>query len=76
MVQELGEVVSLKQNKQLVLWDGTTGEGTELVVNSPSGLILRGAYEGASIAINGVCTTVVEIDERTFKVDRIFNARS
>ena len=70
IIEELGEVVSLNKNKHLVLWDGTTGEGTELVVRSPSGLILLGAYEGASISINGVCTTAVEFDESTFKVDQ------
>ena len=33
-----------------------------------NGVVLDGAYEGASIAINGVCTTVVVFDEETFKV--------
>jgi len=68
IVEEMGEVVSLKSNPELTLWDGSVGEGTELVVKSPSGLTLEGAYLGASISINGVCTTVVEFDESTFKV--------
>mmetsp|Transcript_35101 Transcript_35101/g.71566 ORF Transcript_35101/g.71566 Transcript_35101/m.71566 type:complete len:282 (-) Transcript_35101:278-1123(-) len=68
IVEEMGEVVSLTTNPALTLWDGSVGEGTELVVRSPSGVILEGSYEGASIAINGVCTTVVVFDEHTFKV--------
>jgi riboflavin synthase len=68
IVEELGEVVSLTTNPELTLWDGSIGEGTELVVKSPSRVILEGAYEGASIAINGVCTTVVIFDDSTFKV--------
>ena len=33
-----------------------------------NGVVLDGAYEGASISINGVCTTVVTFDSNTFKV--------
>mmetsp|Transcript_23130 Transcript_23130/g.52167 ORF Transcript_23130/g.52167 Transcript_23130/m.52167 type:complete len:234 (-) Transcript_23130:59-760(-) len=68
IVEEMGEVVSLTENAEMTLWDGSVGQGTELVVRSPSGIVLDGAYEGASIAINGVCTTVVVFDEHTFKV--------
>jgi len=68
IVEEMGEVVSLKSSAEMTLWDGSVGEGTELVVKSPSGLVLDGAYEGASIAINGVCTTVVVFDDHSFKV--------
>lgn len=68
IVEEMGTVESLTTNPALTLWDGSVGEGTELVVRSPSGLIVDGTYLGASIAINGVCTTVVEFDGATFKV--------
>ena len=67
-VQEMGTVESLTQNPELTLWDGSVGEGTELVIRSPSGIIVNETYLGASIAINGVCTTVVEFDDHTFKV--------
>jgi riboflavin synthase len=68
IVEEMGEVVSLSFNSSLELWDGSFGSGTELVVKSPTGLTLEGAYEGASIAINGVCTTVTSFDSTSFKV--------
>jgi riboflavin synthase len=64
----MGTVESLTRNPELTLWDGSVGEGTELVIRSPSGIIVNETYLGASIAINGVCTTVVEFDDHTFKV--------
>lgn len=64
----MGTVESLTRNPALTLWDGSVGEGTELVVRSPSGVIVDGTSLGASIAINGVCTTVVAFDDATFKV--------
>jgi riboflavin synthase alpha subunit len=39
-----------------------------LKVIKSSGVVLDGAYLGASISVNGVCTTVVEFDETKFKV--------
>lgn len=42
----------------LLLWDGSRGSGWILKVRMQKGLI--DAYEGASIAINGVCLTVLE----------------
>ena len=66
IVEEMGEVVSLESNEAMELWDGSVGEGTELVIKA--GVALDGAYEGASICVNGVCTTVVTYDSATFKV--------
>lgn len=66
IVEEMGKVESLTRNPELTLWDGSVGEGTELVVKATTAL--DGAYLGASIAINGVCTTVTELTDNTFKV--------
>ena len=65
IVEEMGQVVSLTKNEAMELWDGSVGEGTELG-SKPTGL--DGAYEGASICVNGVCTTVVTYDGSSFKV--------
>ena len=32
IVEEMGEVVSLEEKDDMVLWDGSTGSGTELTV--------------------------------------------
>lgn len=66
IVEEMGQVESLTTNPELTLWDGSVGEGTELVVKATTAL--DGAYLGASIAINGVCTTVTELTDTAFKV--------
>ena len=66
IVEEMGEVVSLTKNDAMKLWDGSVGEGTELLIKA--NVALDGAYDGASICVNGVCTTVVEYDATTFKV--------
>jgi riboflavin synthase len=66
IVEEMGQVVSLTKNEAMELWDGSVGEGTELVIKAD--VALDGAYEGASICVNGVCTTVVTYDGSSFKV--------
>ena len=63
----MGTCRSLERNPELELWDGSKGEGVELVIEGCN-TVLDGAYDGASIAINGVCTTVVEFDDNSFKV--------
>jgi len=54
--------------KDLVLWDGSKGEGVELTIKCP--LALSEAYIGCSIAVNGVCLTATELnsDVSTFRV--------
>jgi riboflavin synthase alpha subunit len=56
--EDIGVVESLKLNKEMLSWDGSTVEGVELVVKSP--LATQDAYKGCSIAINGVCLTVID----------------
>ena len=60
IIEEMGTVVSLQTDKEMLLWDGTTGEGTELIVDGP--VASDGAYIGCSIAVNGVCLTATRID--------------
>lgn len=48
----------MARESDLLLWDGSRGSGWILKVRMEKGLV--DAYEGASIAINGVCLTVLE----------------
>ena len=60
IVEELGEVISIRPT-------GDTGEAVLLTVRGP--LVSSDARHGDSIAVNGVCLTVVELDEGTFTAD-------
>ncbi|PDP88822.1 riboflavin synthase [Glycomyces fuscus] len=60
IVEELGEVVSIEAA-------GTTGEAALLTVRGP--LVSSDAGRGDSIAVNGVCLTVVGRGEGTFTAD-------
>ena len=60
IVEEMGEVVSLTRSETVKQWDGSVSEGWVLVVRGR--VVLEGAYEGCSIAVNGTCLTVVEFD--------------
>jgi len=44
IVEEMGEVVKLEQRDDMVLWDGSTGKGTELTVKA--NIVMDGAYLG------------------------------
>lgn len=66
IVEEMGTVVELEQRDDMVLWDGSTGEGTELTVKG--NIALDGAYLGCSICVNGVCLTATDLKDDTFKV--------
>ena len=66
IVEEMGEVVSLEEKDDMVLWDGSTGSGTELTVKG--NIALEGAYLGCSICVSGVCLTATELKEDQFKV--------
>lgn len=57
IVEELGTVVKLE----------TAGESARLTLRAP--LVAADAVHGASIAVNGVCLTVVDVDAGTFTVD-------
>jgi riboflavin synthase len=57
IVEELGEIVAVERGE----------ESAVLRVRGP--LVTSDAAPGASIAVNGVCLTVVELDGQTFSVD-------
>mmetsp|Transcript_26613 Transcript_26613/g.81834 ORF Transcript_26613/g.81834 Transcript_26613/m.81834 type:complete len:284 (+) Transcript_26613:404-1255(+) len=60
IVEEMGNVVSLEHDKEMTMWDGSVGRGTELVVDGP--VASDGAYIGCSIAVNGVCLTATRLN--------------
>ena len=66
IVEEMGTVLELNHVNDMVLWDGTVGSGTELVVQADT--VLQDAYLGCSICVSGVCLTVTEFDKTSFKV--------
>ena len=57
IVEELGEVVALDRD----------GDSARLTVRGP--LVVSDAVHGASIAVNGVCLTVVDVKDDAFTVD-------
>jgi riboflavin synthase len=57
IVEELGEIVALDRD----------GESARLTVRGP--LVVSDAVHGASIAVNGVCLTVVDVKDDAFTVD-------
>jgi riboflavin synthase len=57
IVEELGEVTALTDR----------GDSVRLTVRGP--LVLEGARRGDSVAVNGVCLTVVDTDGETFTAD-------
>ena len=62
IVEEMGTVVSFRERDDMVLWDGTTGSGTELAVKG--NIVMYGAYLGCSICVSGVCLTAIELDSK------------
>mmetsp|Transcript_8456 Transcript_8456/g.10848 ORF Transcript_8456/g.10848 Transcript_8456/m.10848 type:complete len:271 (-) Transcript_8456:359-1171(-) len=66
IVEEMGTVTSFEKRDDMVLWDGSTGTGTELTIEASD--VLEGAYLGCSICVSGVCLTATELSENTFKV--------
>ncbi len=59
IVEEMGTVSNLVE-------DPKTGGGVELRIACKTAL--EGAYEGCSIAVNGVCLTVTGFDQQEFTV--------
>lgn len=57
LVEELGEVVAVE----------TTGDSARMRIRGPK--VTEGAAFGDSIAVNGVCLTVTDLDAGTFAVD-------
>ena len=44
IVEEMGTVVSLEERDDMVLWDGSTGKGTELTIKGS--VVMKEAYLG------------------------------
>ena len=65
IVEDMGTVDELVQDKEMALWDGTTGLGTQLTIMSR--VAVEDAYVGCSIAVNGVCLTATEVDLQAAK---------
>ena len=59
IVEELGEIVGIEPR----------GDSVKLTVRGP--LVVQDAAHGASIAVNGVCLTVVDVGAETFTADAI-----
>ncbi|MFB4315741.1 riboflavin synthase [Actinomadura sp. 21ATH] len=59
IVEELGEIVAIEP----------AGDSAALTVHGP--LVTQDAVHGASIAVNGVCLTVVDVKDGTFTADVI-----
>ncbi|OQS05898.1 hypothetical protein THRCLA_02016 [Thraustotheca clavata] len=66
IIEEMGTCVELVEKNDMVMWDGSVSSGVVLVVEAT--LAFEGAYIGCSIAINGTCLTVTEIDETTHRL--------
>ena len=63
IVEEMGTVVSTEE-KAMTLWDGSVGQGTEMVIQGS--VALEDAYIGCSIAVDGVCLTATVLKEHEF----------
>lgn len=66
IVEEMGTVLELNQVNDMEMWDGSIGSGTEMVLQANT--VLEDAYLGCSICVSGVCLTVTEFDDKSFKV--------
>jgi riboflavin synthase len=66
IVEEMGVVESLVHRDDIVLWDGSKGEGTELTITCK--VALGECYIGASISVNGTCLTATSFNESSFTV--------
>ena len=68
IVEEVGEVLSFETRDDMILWDGSRGTGTEMVIGGK--VVMDGAYLGCSICVSGVCLTATELDfeSGTFRV--------
>jgi len=66
IIEEMGIVDELISRSDMLLWDGTKGEGVELTVIGNT--VLEEAYIGCSIAVNGVCLTATSLKDNKFTV--------
>ena len=58
----MGTVVSLVEDQDMVLWDGSRGTGWVLTVAADVTYSQESMYIGVSIAVNGTCLTATSFD--------------
>ena len=59
IVEEMGKVKSMELKEEMEMWDGSKASGYELTIKDVNVALSEGsAYDGCSIAVNGVCLTV------------------
>jgi riboflavin synthase len=61
IVEDMGTVVQVRQDKPMTLWDGREEKGTELTIKTAV-CVDSESYIGCSIAVNGVCLTATSLD--------------
>jgi len=63
IIEEIGLCAKLEIVKNMILWDGSISEGTQLTVQlKENSAILNDSYIGCSISVNGVCLTATAIN--------------
>ena len=62
IIEEIGTVISMKMEPGMLMRDNTPADGYVLKVALK--VAMEEAYLGCSIAINGVCLTVTEMDAK------------
>mmetsp|Transcript_43048 Transcript_43048/g.127626 ORF Transcript_43048/g.127626 Transcript_43048/m.127626 type:complete len:243 (+) Transcript_43048:92-820(+) len=67
IVEEMGTVVAIVKDANLLMWDGSRSEGFVLRIKSK--IALENAYIGCSIAVNGTCLTATKLDPDAFEVN-------
>ena len=65
IVEEIGTIDDVNKSANVQMWDGTVSEGFIIRVSGKA--TLTDAYIGCSIALNGVCLTVTELDNDNSK---------
>ncbi|KAF8819318.1 putative Riboflavin synthase [Cardiosporidium cionae] len=67
IVEEIGRIQSIERDILISTWDGSEALGYRIYVSCKE--CLDGAYIGCSISVNGVCLTVVNLNETEFAAD-------
>ena len=62
IIEEIGTVISMKMEPGMLMRDNTPADGYVLKVALK--VAMEDAYLGCSIAVNGVCLTVTEMDAK------------
>jgi len=67
IIEEIGEVIAVRKEAALEMWDGKKSEGFVLRIKCKAAL--EGAYIGCSIAVNGTCLTATALDSEAFEAN-------